>query len=92
IDVVCSAKALNEGFDFPAAELGVSVSRNKSKTVYTQQLGRVVRKHGDKESMFIHLYLPGTKDEVYLRQATKGSVGIQWMSLDEFNEAIGQIE
>ncbi|MBR9700368.1 hypothetical protein GOV11_00710, partial [Candidatus Woesearchaeota archaeon] len=92
IDVVCSAKALNEGFDFPAAELGVSVSRNKSKTVYTQQLGRVVRKHGDKESMFIHLYLPGTKDQIYLEQATKGSVGIQWMSLDEFHSAIGQVE
>ncbi len=39
VNVMCTARAVNEGFDFPGAELGMTLSRTQSEVTYIQQTG-----------------------------------------------------
>jgi superfamily II DNA or RNA helicase len=85
---VISAKALNEGFDYPGAELGVVPSRSRSSTTYVQQTGRVVRLSGnDRLPVMVHIYLKDTKDQGALFSAGFQAVGaIRVDSVDELVE------
>ena len=90
---VCTARALNEGFDFPGAELGVTLSRSSSPTTYIQQTGRVVRLSEGATPIMIHIYLKDTKDEKWLKKAGFGSVGaIRMHSVDELLSQIKRRE
>ncbi len=81
---VCTARALNEGFDFPGAELGVTLSRSSSPTTYVQQTGRVVRLSEGSVPIMIHVYLKNTKDEKWLYKAGHGAVGaLRMHTVDE---------
>lgn len=75
LQTVTTAKALNEGFDFPGAELGITLSRSSSPTTYTQQTGRVVRLSDGKTPVMIHIYIKDTKDEKWLIKAGWQAVG-----------------
>jgi len=73
---VCTAKSLNEGFDFPGAQLGVTTSRSSSPTTYVQQTGRVVRlSDGTLRPIMVHIYLKNTKDQNWLNKAGIGAIG-----------------
>ena len=75
VNVICTAKALNEGFDFPGAELGIVLSRSKSPTTYTQQTGRVCRIGGDYQKAMVHIYLKNTRDYKWLKEAGQKAIG-----------------
>lgn len=68
IKVVSSVKALNAGADIPDCSLGIVTSGNSKSIDDIQRTGRVARKHGDKKSIFINLYIPNTQDEVWLKK------------------------
>lgn len=78
ISVLCSAKALDQGFDDPSVELGVDASRSSNPTQHTQRTGRVARvfKLPDGKNavkIYVNLYIPdwsvpNSRDEKKLRQ------------------------
>ncbi|HAX72994.1 MAG TPA: hypothetical protein DCY20_05670 [Firmicutes bacterium] len=50
---LCSCLMLNEGWDAPITELVVMARPTLSKVLYLQQLGRGLRKHSGKESLYV---------------------------------------
>ena len=53
IQVLCVCDLLNEGWDCPEAEVLFMARPTMSKLLYTQQLGRGMRKAPDKESLIV---------------------------------------
>lgn len=72
-NVVVSAKSLIEGFNVPAADVGIIVASSTSVRQRIQSLGRVLRKHrgraGEEKTSVIHvLYARDTVDDaIYAR-------------------------
>jgi superfamily II DNA or RNA helicase len=72
-NVIVSAKSLIEGFNVPAADVGIIVASSTSVRQRIQSLGRVLRKHrgisGEEKTSVIHvLYARETVDEaIYAR-------------------------
>ncbi len=82
-----SAKALDEGADFPEVQMGIRLSGTSSPTQHTQRRGRIVRKLGTKRAVMINLYLSGTKEMQWLSRAQGYSEDIFWVeSVDEILE------
>lgn len=84
-----TAKALDEGADFPSISLGIRISGTSSPTQQTQRRGRIVRKHEDKEAVMINLYLKNTKEVKWLSKSQGFSSDILWV--DDINEIIETI-
>ena len=63
--VLVSAKSLIEGFDVPAADVGIVVASSSSVRQRIQTLGRILRKkdEGDKNAVLHVLYMAQTTDE-----------------------------
>lgn len=95
VKVIATAKALDQGFDYPGAEMGIIVSRTSNPTQQIQRIGRVARKHTFedgriKKGLIINLYVKDTNDEKWLKSAQKGTkgIGIYWVdSVEEVVEA-----
>lgn len=72
-NVIVSAKSLIEGFNVPAADIGIIVASSTSVRQRIQSLGRVLRKHrtaaGEEKTSVIHvLYARDTVDDaIYAR-------------------------
>jgi hypothetical protein len=67
--VLVSARSLIEGFDVPAADVGIVVASSSSVRQRIQTLGRILRKPrdqagGTKEAVLHVLYMAGTVDEL----------------------------
>jgi len=93
--VLCSAKALDQGFDDPSVQLGVDGSRSINPTQHTQRTGRVARNYilpnGKKApKIYVNLYIPdwsvpNSRDEKKLRQCQiKNAENVVWV--DDLNE------
>ncbi|HMF28964.1 MAG TPA: DEAD/DEAH box helicase family protein, partial [Candidatus Cybelea sp.] len=50
-NVVVTSQVLNEGVDVPAASVGIILSGTGSVREHVQRLGRLLRKHGDKQAL-----------------------------------------
>ena len=62
-NVVVTSRVLNEGVDVPAASVGVILSGTGSVTEHVQRLGRLLRKHGDKQAVLYEVVTRGTAEE-----------------------------
>lgn len=90
LQVVTTAKALSEGFDFPGAQLGVTTSRSSSPTRYVQELGRICRLNdSDTRPVMVHFYLKDTKDSGWLQRAGVGAIGA--IRVDSVEECLNHI-
>jgi superfamily II DNA or RNA helicase len=95
-NVICTAKSLDEGFDSPDIQCGIVLSRTSAPRQYIQRRGRVSRQHTfengqEKESIFINIYVKGTKDEIWLTKSQKADAAAIWVeSVEELlsNEGI----
>lgn len=89
ISCINTAKALDEGADFPEIALGIRISGTSSPTQQTQRRGRVVRKHADKQAVMVNIYLKNTKEVHWLSKAQGFSEDIVWVdSVEEIIENI----
>lgn len=61
--VVVTSQVLNEGVDVPAANVGIVLSGTGSVREHVQRLGRLLRKHGDKEALLYEVVTRGTAEE-----------------------------
>lgn len=84
-----TAKALDEGADFPEIALGIRISGTSSPTQQTQRRGRVVRKHADKQAVMVNIYLKNTKEVQWLSKAQGFAEDIIWV--DKVDEIIQYI-
>lgn len=53
IQFLCSCNLISEGWDEPSVEVVVMARPTLSKVLYLQQLGRGLRKHKDKEALYV---------------------------------------
>jgi hypothetical protein len=81
--VLVSARSLIEGFDVPAADVGIVVASSSSIRQRIQTLGRILRKHksgqGTEKQAVLHvLYMAGSVDElVYEKTDWAGMIGAE---------------
>ncbi len=61
--IVVTSQVLNEGVDVPAANVGIILSGTGSVREHVQRLGRLLRKHGDKQALLYEVVTRGTAEE-----------------------------
>lgn len=61
--MIVTSQVLNEGVDVPAANVGVILSGTGSTREHVQRLGRLLRKHGDKQALLYEVVASGTAEE-----------------------------
>ena len=61
--VVVTCQVLNEGVDVPAANVGIVLSGTGSTTENVQRLGRILRKHGEKQAVLYEVIAKSTAEE-----------------------------
>jgi superfamily II DNA or RNA helicase len=60
---VVTSRVLNEGVDVPAANIGIVLSGTGTVREHVQRLGRLLRKHGDKQALLYEVVTRGTGEE-----------------------------
>jgi superfamily II DNA or RNA helicase len=60
---VVTCQVLNEGVDVPAAGVGIVLGGTGSATENVQRLGRILRKHGEKQAVLYEVIAKGTAEE-----------------------------
>lgn len=83
VNFLCSAKALNEGFNVEKVSLGICGSGNSKKLDQIQQLGRTLRLQEGKIAIFVNLYVKGTQDFKWIESRTEGQSPIWIESIDD---------
>jgi superfamily II DNA or RNA helicase len=63
LPAVVTSRVLNEGVDMPAAQVAIVLSGSGSVREHVQRLGRILRRHGDKEAMLYEVITAGTSEE-----------------------------
>jgi superfamily II DNA or RNA helicase len=62
-NAVVTCQVLNEGVDVPAAGVGIVMGGTGSATENVQRLGRILRKHGDKQAILYEVIAKNTTEE-----------------------------
>lgn len=62
--VVVTSQVLNEGVDIPAASVGIILSGTGSVREHVQRLGRLLRKHGEKQALLYEVVTHDTAEEM----------------------------
>jgi superfamily II DNA or RNA helicase len=71
INVLCSTKALNQGFDVPDANMGIVCGLTSKSLPMIQRVGRLIRFQEDKTGEIIILYIKDSQEEKWLKNAVK---------------------
>lgn len=91
---ICTAKALDQGFNAPDVQLGIDASRTRNPTQHTQRTGRIARNYTykdgtKKQGIYINLFIPDSQDEKWLRNCQEGSQNVIWLnSVEECKQTI----
>ena len=78
INVLCSTKALNQGFDVPDANMGIVCGITSKSLSMIQRVGRLVRFQENKIGEIIILYVADSQEEKWLKQAVKNLSNVTW--------------
>lgn len=62
--ILVTSQVLNEGVDVPAANVGIVLSGTGSVREHVQRLGRLLRKHGDKQALLYEVVTRDTAEEL----------------------------
>ena len=76
--VLCSTKALNQGFNIPDVGVGVIVGLDSKALPMIQRIGRLLRKSEDKIGKIYILYVKDSQEEKWLINATKNLSNVIW--------------
>lgn len=71
INVLCSTKALNQGFDVPDANMGIICGITSKSLSMIQRVGRLIRFQEGKTGEVIVLYVKDSQEEKWIKSATK---------------------
>tara|TARA_R100001443_G_scaffold47218_1_gene59904 strand:+ start:14227 stop:15399 length:1173 start_codon:yes stop_codon:yes gene_type:complete len=78
ISVLCSTKALNQGFDVPDANMGIICGITSKSLPMIQRVGRLIRFQENKVGEIIILYVKDSQEEKWLKNAVKSLNNIVW--------------
>lgn len=67
--ILSTIKAFNQGINIPILEVGINAAYTSSTIESTQKLGRICRIYGDKEAIFINLYIKNTQEVFWLKNS-----------------------
>ncbi len=69
--ILIACRALDEGFDIPATDIGIAVSSTRTERQRVQRLGRILRRSGSPlPAKLYYIYLEGSSEEsVYLERS-----------------------
>jgi len=78
INVLCSTKALNQGFDVPDANMGIVCGLTSKSLPMIQRVGRLIRFQEDKIGEIIILYIKDSQEEKWLLSAVKNLSNVKF--------------
>jgi superfamily II DNA or RNA helicase len=78
-NILCSTKALNQGFDVPNANMGVICGLTSKSLSMIQRVGRLIRFQEGKIGDIYILYVEDSQEEKWLRQSVKDLSNINWL-------------
>lgn len=79
INVLCSTKALNQGFDIPDANMGIMCGITSKALPMIQRVGRLIRFQEGKVGEIYILYVKNSQEEKWLKNATKTLNNVNWI-------------
>jgi len=78
--VLCSTKALNQGFDVPDASVGIIAGLNSKSLPMIQRVGRLLRlSTDDKVGKIYIVYIKDSQEEKWLKNAVKTLNNVTWL-------------
>lgn len=80
INVLCSTKALNQGFDVEDANMGIICGITSKSLSMIQRVGRFLRFQENKVGEIIILYVKDSQEEKWLKNAVKTLDNVNWVS------------
>ena len=69
--ILCSTKALNQGFDVPDVGVGIIAGLDSKALPMIQRVGRLIRFRPGKQGVVYIVYVAETQEEKWMNQATK---------------------
>lgn len=90
VNCLCTAKAMDEGFDAPDADMAIICSRTSKQLQSVQRTGRTIRAKEGKKAFIINLYVKKSQDEVWLRKASKGTQCLWMDDLEQLKQLINE--
>ena len=79
VNVLCSTKALNQGFDVPNANMGIICGITSKGLTMIQRIGRLLRFEEGKSGEIIILYVKNSQEEKWLKNSVKGLDNVNWL-------------
>ena len=79
VNVLCSTKALNQGFDIPNANLGIICGLTSKSLSMIQRVGRLIRWEEGKTGKIYVLYIKDSQEEKWLKNAVYDLKGVKWL-------------
>ena len=79
VNVLCSTKALNQGFDIPNANLGIICGLTSKALSMIQRIGRLIRYEEGKIGKVYVLYVEDSQEEKWLKNAVYDLKGVTWL-------------
>ena len=76
--VLCSTKALNQGFDVKDATMAVICGLTSKGLTMIQRIGRIIRYQEDKIGKIIILYVKDSQEEKWLKNSVKTLNNVTW--------------
>lgn len=78
--ILCSTKALNQGFDVPDSEIGIIAGLDSKALPMIQRIGRLLRLSEDKIGKIFILYVKDSQEEKWLTNAVKDLSNVKWIN------------
>ena len=79
ISVLCSTKALNQGFDVPDANFGIICGLTSKSLSMIQRVGRLLRFQENKTGNIVILYVENSQEEKWLKNAVRLMKRVNWI-------------
>lgn len=85
--ILCSTKALNQGFDVADSEVGIIAGLDSKTLPMIQRVGRLLRLSEDKVGKIFILYVRDSQEQKWLENAVSKLNNVQWLNSieDVFN-------
>ena len=77
--VLCSTKALNQGFDVADATMAVICGLTSKGLTMIQRVGRIIRYQPNKRGQIICLYVKDSQEEKWLKSSVKSLKNVKWI-------------
>lgn len=77
--ILCSTKALNQGFNVPDASIGIIAGLDSKSLPLIQRVGRLLRLNKDKVGKIYILYVQDSQEEKWVKNAVKPLTNVTWL-------------